>query len=150
MGKLYLKSNLMLEPKIVESEDKVIMNESTLNDKNNEELTMEKLLKKVEDLGWTVYVDDSCIELGKYSSYGQDFMFTVPNTTSVHNFIEAIFDAAYNYDASYEAYLWLDNTGHGTNGAPYEMLDVCLDMEECEKSMFKLYNDLRDYKALLS
>ena len=47
-----------------------------------------------------------------------------------------------NYDCSYEAYLWLDNTGHGTNGAPYDMKDVYEDMEACEKMIFELWESL--------
>lgn len=29
---------------------------------------------------------------------------------------------------SYETYIWLDDTGHGRNGAPYDMIDVYNDM----------------------
>ena len=35
-----------------------------------------------------------------------------------------------NYDVSYETYIWLDNEGHGTNGAPYDMLECYKDSEE--------------------
>lgn len=35
-----------------------------------------------------------------------------------------------DYDVSYETYLWLDKEGHGTNGAPYDMLDCYRDSEE--------------------
>lgn len=35
-----------------------------------------------------------------------------------------------DYDVSYETYLWLDDTGHGTRGAPYDMLDCYKDSEE--------------------
>ena len=34
-----------------------------------------------------------------------------------------------NYDVSYETYIWLDDSGHGSNGAPYDMKDVYEDME---------------------
>ena len=37
-----------------------------------------------------------------------------------------------------EAYLWLDETGHGKNGAPYRMKDVVKDMEEAEKMIDRL------------
>lgn len=33
------------------------------------------------------------------------------------------------FDISEEAYLWLDSSGHGTNGAPYDMRDVYEDFE---------------------
>ena len=38
-----------------------------------------------------------------------------------------------DYDVSYETYLWLDNTGHGKNGAPYELEDVLEDIKACEQ-----------------
>ena len=38
-----------------------------------------------------------------------------------------------DYDVSYETYLWLDNTGHGKNGAPYELEDILEDIKACEQ-----------------
>lgn len=59
--------------------------------------------------------------------------------------IDSIHQAFDNFDVSYEAYIWLDNTGHGTNGAPYEMRGVLEDMEACEQMILDLYNELNSY-----
>lgn len=49
-----------------------------------------------------------------------------------------------NYDGGYAAYLWLDNTGHGLNGAPYDMKDVYEDMEACKKMVYELWKLLSE------
>ena len=45
-----------------------------------------------------------------------------------------------DFDVSSETYLWLDNTGHGTNGAPYDMKDLYEDMDACQEMIMELYN----------
>ena len=47
-----------------------------------------------------------------------------------------------DFDVSRETYLWLDDTGHGKNGAPYDMIEVYHDMEECEELIQELKDDL--------
>lgn len=44
-------------------------------------------------------------------------------------------------------YLWLDDEGHGSNGAPYDMKDVYEDMEWWKDSLENLANTL---ESLLS
>lgn len=63
---------------------------------------------------------------------------------NVYALLNNIKDYYDNYDCSYEAYLWLDNTGHGTNGAPYDMKDVYEDMEACEEMTFELWKSLSE------
>lgn len=43
-----------------------------------------------------------------------------------------------NFDVSEETYTCLDHSGHGINGAPYDMRDVYNDMEECQDEIEKL------------
>ena len=43
-----------------------------------------------------------------------------------------------------ETYLWLDNRGHGKNGAPYRMRDVLEDMEAAEKMVEDLLDAIRE------
>ena len=38
----------------------------------------------------------------------------------------------------------LDNTGHGLNGAPYDMKDVYEDMEACKKMVYELWKLLSE------
>ena len=77
--------------------------------------------------GWMC---QNAVEFEKYSSYGRDFTFTIEGD-SYDEFIENMREYYDNFDISYETYLYLDDEGHGANGAPYDMLDVYRDTEEC-------------------
>lgn len=110
-------------------------------------MTVEKkelkvLFQKIENLDWSIEEEgENEYRLGKYSPQGQDFSLTVEGE-SVDEIIDSIKSAHENYDVSNETYLWLDNTGHGSNGAPYELRDVLEDMEACEQYILDLYNTL--------
>ena len=104
----------------------------------------EKLIKKIEEHDFSVTYDDGQYYFGKYSSAGQDFGFEIEKQDSLYKFAETILDYYHNYDPSYEAMLWLDSSGHGTNGAPYEMIDVYNDMVECEGFILELYEIIRE------
>lgn len=69
----------------------------------------------------------------KMSPAGQDFNFEVGIGDNIEDFLNIVDNYYQNFDVSYETYLWLDNTGHGENGAPYEMEDVLEDMKACEQ-----------------
>ena len=94
---------------------------------------LEKVQEIAENLDWNVSIDNDYITFQRYSSEEQDFNveLQIDEDDTVYEFIEKIREYYDDFDISYEAYLWLDNTGHGTNGAPYEMIDVYKDMEEC-------------------
>lgn len=49
-----------------------------------------------------------------------------------------------DYDISYETYLWLDDTGHGKGGAPYDMLDCYKDSEEALEQLESLHHLLKN------
>lgn len=103
---------------------------------------IEELVKKIEDLEWSVEEEgDNEYRISQYSPAGQDFGIHIEGET-VKELIESIYKAYEAYDVSEEAYLWLDNTGHGTNGAPYLMKDVLEDMESCEEMIIDLYREL--------
>lgn len=81
----------------------------------------------------------------KNSPAGQDFYFQVdvPNEEDEDTFYENVADSIYQYwddfDVCYETYLWLDDTGHGKNGAPYDMKDLYEDTESCKKMIHDLW-----------
>ncbi len=106
----------------------------------------EKLIDMIEDADFSVHeVDGNIIEFGKYSSMGQDFNFCVDTEESLEYFLNNVLACYQDFDVSYEAYLWLDNTGHGKNGAPYKMIDVYRDMEECQEYIMELYHIVDTY-----
>ena len=47
-----------------------------------------------------------------------------------------------DFDCSQETYYWLDDNGHGMNGAPYDVIDIYKDMEWCRNELEYLYNTL--------
>jgi hypothetical protein len=98
-------------------------------------------IKNVTDkLKWNFMIDKdnvSNILFSKYSPAGQDFSVTIEAET-IEELAMKLTDYHAEYDVSEETYLWLDNTGHGKNGAPYDMKDVYEDMEECKDMLFEL------------
>ena len=105
---------------------------------------LEVLFQKIENEGWSIVEEgENEYRLGKYSPHGQDFSIIVEGETEAA-LIKNIHEAYENYDVSEETYLWLDHTGHGINGAPYDMKDVLEDMEACESMILELYNTLRE------
>ena len=106
----------------------------------------ERIKKLAESQEWVVDIIDNgdsnyTFVFQKYSPAGQDFFFEVDiEENNIQYLLENIYDFYKNYDCSYEAYLWLDNTGHGKNGAPYDMKDVYEDMQACEKAVLDLYD----------
>lgn len=105
----------------------------------------DRIVEIAEENGWNADFesndgDDFSYEFSKYSPAGQDFSF---NAKMEDNNVYTLLNDIINYyDCSYNAYLWLDNTGHGTNGAPYDMKDVYEDMEACKKMIFELWESL--------
>ena len=67
----------------------------------------------------------------------------MPNEDDEDIFYDNVADAIYEYwegfDVSYETYIWLDETGHGMNGAPENMKDLYEDMEACETMVHDLW-----------
>lgn len=104
------------------------------------------LLEKAEDLEWSISVNKNEITFQKYSPCGQDFSFTITLSieAEAEELIDKIDDYYESYDVSYEAYLWLDNTGHGINGAPDDMKDVYEDMEVCQNNVKELLDALKE------
>ena len=63
------------------------------------------------------------------------------DTISYYDYREDYYNA---FDADEETYLWLDDNGHGKNGAPYHMRDVLDDMEAVEDMIGELLGAIRD------
>ena len=111
-----------------------------------------KIYEIAEREGWQVnysYTDEKetmvSFSFEKYSPAGQDFSFevSVPNEEDEDTFCENVDDAIFTYwedfDVCYETYLWLDDTGHGKNGAPHNMKDLYEDMQACEDMIHDLW-----------
>lgn len=83
------------------------------------------LVKEIANgLGWSVDIDDNnnfMFEKDIQFQRNIGFMVTADNIESL---CKEVSDYYFNFDVSYETYSWLDEKGHGKNGAPYDMSDV--------------------------
>jgi hypothetical protein len=102
-------------------------------------MTEKKFIQIAERLGWSVTKDRYDIELQFYTDYGQDFSFSVNRN---EDYVKQVYDYYNSFDPDEEALLWVDDSGHGKNGAPYRLKDIITDMEEVEKELEKLYDAL--------
>lgn len=87
-------------------------------------------------------------EFGKFTPAGRDFSFSAEmkcaNINSLINNIEEYYEG---FDVDYEAYIWLDQSGHGRNGAPYRMRAVLEDMEATEKMIEELLDAIKEMEV---
>lgn len=100
----------------------------------------EKLIDLIENAGFVIREEgDDILNFSRISPAGQDFDFSIDTENDLELFKNNIFVYDSTFDVSYETWLWLDDTGHGKNGAPYDMKDAYEDMEECEGYILQLY-----------
>lgn len=100
----------------------------------------------IEEAGFEVnLVADGMYEFAKYSDERCDFRFAIDIGNNTSEFAQNIWCYFESFDVSTEAYKWLGNDGHGTNGAPYEMIDVYNDMVQCRFFIEELYYIVRRF-----
>ena len=109
----------------------------------------EEITEIAESLNFNITISEDVdvnISFAKTSSYGQDFNFeiSVDKDASMSGIWRELQSYQNNFDVSAEAYLWLDESGHGKNGAPFEMIDVYKDMEECKGFVTELADNVFD------
>ena len=101
--------------------------------------TIKDIIEIAEKIDWHVTKEDNNNFLfSKYSPAGQDFSFYAQGKNA-QELTNNIYEAYNNFDPSYETYIWLDNTGHGINGSPYNMKDIYYDMEWCQNQILELF-----------
>lgn len=109
----------------------------------------EEITEIAESLNFNITISEDVdvnISFAKTSSYGQDFNFeiSVDKDASMSGIWRELQSYQNNFDVSAEAYLWLDESGHGKNDAPFEMIDVYKDMEECKGFVTELADNVYD------
>lgn len=117
----------------------------------NKQNIIDKITECAESNGWNVSIDTeqekgiTVFEFSKYTPAGQDFSFSVTMKDNALDSIVANIEEYYEgFDVDSETYLWLDDSGHGKNGAPYRMKDVLADMEAAERYIESLLDAIRD------
>lgn len=118
-------------------------------------MIQQNITEIAEILGWSVDFSElqngkTDVNFAKYTSYGQDFNFSVElEDDDMEAFIDNIHEYYENFDVDEEAYIWIGSDGHGKNGAPYHIADIVKDMEEAEVMMADLYEAFRQYYSQL-
>jgi len=107
--------------------------------------TADKIIKAAESLDWSVTYESGEFDFQKYSPAGQDFNMSITGNT-LDELKENLYEWYRSYDCSEEAYLWLDKSGHGTNGAPYNMKDLYDDMQACEDMVKELAEKIQEIR----
>lgn len=114
-------------------------------------LTWDDVEEKLENLGfkvsnWQSNGNSYSCEIQKYSPAGQDCNFILQcekdNPASVSKAFKELYE---NYDPEEETMLWVDESGHGKNGAPYHLSDVLKDMESVERDLEVAKNKMTDF-----
>lgn len=114
-------------------------------------MIQQKITEIAEILGWSVDFSEpqngkTDVNFAKYTSYGQDFNFSVElEDDDMEAFIDNVHEYYENFDVDEEAYIWIGSDGHGKNGAPYHIADIVKDMEEAEVMMADLYEAFKQY-----
>lgn len=105
-------------------------------------MTRKQIEKAAEEAGWNVTIgkrDDGGydIDFQMYTDFGQDRneSFYVQKLEDIKS---EVYDRYQNFDPSEEAALWIDESGHGKNGAPHDMEDVLNDMKDVEQALENL------------
>ena len=121
----------------------------------NKSKIIDKITECAENNGWSVSLDTEqekgilVFEFSKYTPAGQDFSFSATMKDNSLDSLVADMEEYYEgFDVDSEAYLWLDDNGHGKNGAPYRMKDVLADMEETEKNIDSLLDAIREIEDI--
>lgn len=118
-------------------------------------MIQQKITEIAEILGWSFDFSEpqngkTDVNFAKYTSYGQDFNFSVElEDDDMEAFIDNIHEYYENFDVDEEAYIWIGSDGHGKNGAPYHIADIVKDMEEAGVMMADLYEAFRQFYSQL-
>lgn len=80
------------------------------------------------------------VTFSMHTKHGREYCIECEfNNKTTKNDISETLQYHYDiFDVSEETYIYLDNTGHGKNGAPYELRQVLEDTEEIESSIESL------------
>ena len=103
--------------------------------------TQKKYITAADQLGWTLEIEGTrhhTATLHTCTTFGQDVCFEDLQFSDGWGLWKQISELYEGYDPSEEASLWLDDTGHGKNGAPWAMGDVYKDMVEVETMLHDL------------
>lgn len=77
-----------------------------------------KLCSIAEELGWSVYEEEDCIDLSFMPDAGEDFSFTVNNIECIGDAAREIYDYWQNFDPDEHTEMWVEAKRNGVRGVP--------------------------------
>lgn len=104
---------------------------------------VKKVIRLAERVDWNATYESGSFEFQKSSPAGQDFNISIEAET-IYELRDKLYERHSDFDCSEEAYLWLDESGHGKNGAPYDMKDLYEDMEACREMILELVDVMKE------
>ena len=106
-----------------------------------------KILNELEEIETSMKYesDNKTILIRTMSPEGQDCVmeFELDETDNLTTLSNKIYNDYESFDVSEETSLWIDGTGHGINGAPYDIRDIVRDMEWRESWIKNVYEIIR-------
>lgn len=101
----------------------------------------------IKSENFTIYYheDANCISFSTLCSTLKEFEFTIDNDGDVSHLRDNILAYYRDFDVSYETFIQLDNSGHGENGALYDMKELYEETEECQDFIMDLYKIVDNY-----
>lgn len=109
-----------------------------------QEQIIEMITEIAENVGWSVTISKNLngsvdVNFHTNTRFGQDLNCCVTLKGEGYQSLVGEIQKWYEgYDPEEETMLWLDDCGHGKNGAPYHMRDVLSDMEDAESRLEEL------------
>lgn len=107
-----------------------------------------EIIDIAEDLGWTAKYNEEngILSLQIWTPQSQDFNtdIDIKQGWFPDDAIASIYFYWESFDISKHTYLWLDETGHGKNGAPFDMLDVYNDFKWVSDRLYDLYEEIKN------
>ena len=106
------------------------------------------LKSSIEDMEMSLTIidqkDSVDFEIESWTPMGGDKIMdlVMDNDFTPKDFMSELSSYIDNFDVDYETYIWLDDNGHGKNGAPYEMADLLKDNEDYLEMLKDLYSNL--------
>ena len=99
------------------------------------------MVEKLKAKGFDAWLDDQgWLRITYYTKHGEEKSVEIPSDVDCVRWMDNEIES---FDESYATYIWLDEFGHGKNGAPYEMCDVLADQKEWTKAMKRIRKTIR-------
>lgn len=95
--------------------------------------------------GWKVVLHGDHVELIPELKSGYDGRQIISDIETFEDLVNKVNRIRFTFDASTEAYRWLDRKGHGKHGAPESMGAVFFSMEELEGQLQVLSDSLSQF-----